>query len=52
MIDKVVNLFRNDKINANQFISHRFEKNQIPDIFTKINEPGAEVIKAMITLAE
>jgi hypothetical protein len=27
-------------------------KNQLLDIFTKINEPGAQVIKAMITLAE
>ncbi len=52
MIDKTVDLFRKEKINANQFISHRFEKNQVPDIFAKINEPGAQVIKAMITLAE
>lgn len=52
MIDKTVDLFRKEKIQANQFISHRFEKNQVPDIFVKINEPGAQVIKAMITLAE
>ncbi|MFM1820128.1 MAG: hypothetical protein RLZZ402_487 [Bacteroidota bacterium] len=48
----VMNLFRGEKIKANQFISHRFTKNQVPGIFTKINEPGAQVIKAMITLAE
>jgi hypothetical protein len=34
------------------FISHRFGQNQLLDIFTKINAPGTEVIKAMITLAE
>jgi hypothetical protein len=34
------------------FISHRFGKNQVLDIFTKINAPGAQVIKSMITLAE
>lgn len=48
----VMSIFRGGKIKANQFISHRFEKNQVPDIFAKINEPGAQVIKAMITLAE
>jgi hypothetical protein len=34
------------------FVSHLFGKNQLLDIFTKNNEPGAQVIKAMITLAE
>ena len=48
----VMNLFRVGKIKANQFISHRFTKNQVPDIFTKINDPSEQVIKAMITLAE
>ena len=52
MIDKTVDLFRKEKINANQFISHRFTKNQVPDIFAKINDPNQQVIKAMITLAE
>jgi threonine dehydrogenase-like Zn-dependent dehydrogenase len=52
MIDKTVDLFCNGKIQAGLFISHRFGKNQLLDIFTKINEPGAQVIKAMITLAE
>lgn len=52
MIDKTVDLFRKEKIQANQFISHRFTKNQVPDIFAKINEPTQQVIKAMITLAE
>jgi threonine dehydrogenase-like Zn-dependent dehydrogenase len=50
--DKTVDLFRNGKIQAAMFVSHRFGKNQLLDIFTKINEPGAQVIKAMITLAE
>jgi 2-desacetyl-2-hydroxyethyl bacteriochlorophyllide A dehydrogenase len=48
----VMDLLRNGKIQAGLFISHRFGKNQLLDIFTKINEPGAQVIKAMITLAE
>jgi threonine dehydrogenase-like Zn-dependent dehydrogenase len=52
MIDKTVDLFHSGKIQAGMFDSHRFEKNHIPDIFTKINEPGAQVIKAMITFAE
>jgi hypothetical protein len=34
------------------FVSHRFGKNQLLDIFTKINEPGAQVIKAMITFTQ
>lgn len=48
----VMGLFHSGKIQAGLFISHRFGKNQLIDIFTKINEPGAQVIKAMITLAE
>jgi 2-desacetyl-2-hydroxyethyl bacteriochlorophyllide A dehydrogenase len=48
----VMNLFRDGKIKADTFISHRFTKNQVPGIFTKINEPTQQVIKAMITLAE
>ena len=48
----VMDLLRNGKIQAGMFVSHRFGKNQLLDIFTKINEPGAQVIKAMITLAE
>jgi threonine dehydrogenase-like Zn-dependent dehydrogenase len=48
----VMDLLRNGKIQEGRFISHRFGKNQLLDIFTKINEPGAQVIKAMITLAE
>jgi 2-desacetyl-2-hydroxyethyl bacteriochlorophyllide A dehydrogenase len=48
----VMDLLRNGKIKAGMFVSHRFGKNQLLDIFTKINEPGAQVIKAMITLAE
>ncbi len=48
----VMNLFRNDKIQAEKFISHRFTKNQVPGIFTKINAPAEQVIKAMISLAE
>ncbi len=50
--DYVMDLFRSGKIDAGMFISHRIGKNQLLDIFTKINEPGAQVIKAMITLAE
>jgi 2-desacetyl-2-hydroxyethyl bacteriochlorophyllide A dehydrogenase len=48
----VMNLFRDKKIQAEKFISHRFTKNQVPGIFAKINEPTQQVIKAMITLAE
>jgi 2-desacetyl-2-hydroxyethyl bacteriochlorophyllide A dehydrogenase len=48
----VMNLFRGEKVKANQFISHRFTKNQVPGIFTKINDPSEQVIKAMISLAE
>jgi 2-desacetyl-2-hydroxyethyl bacteriochlorophyllide A dehydrogenase len=48
----VMNLFRDGKIQSKQFISHCFTKNQVPGIFTKINEPTQQVIKAMITLAE
>ncbi|USQ03598.1 zinc-binding alcohol dehydrogenase family protein [Aquirufa antheringensis] len=48
----VMNLFREGKIQADKFISHRFTKNQVPGIFAKINEPTQQVIKAMITLAE
>jgi 2-desacetyl-2-hydroxyethyl bacteriochlorophyllide A dehydrogenase len=48
----VMNLFRDGKIKADTFISHRFTKNQVPDIFAKMNEPNQQVIKAMITLAE
>jgi 2-desacetyl-2-hydroxyethyl bacteriochlorophyllide A dehydrogenase len=48
----VMDLLRNGKIQAGMFVSHRFGKNQLLDILTKINEPGAQVIKAMITLAE
>ena len=48
----VMNLFRGEKVKANQFISHRFTKNHVPGIFAKINEPNQQVIKAMITLAE
>jgi threonine dehydrogenase-like Zn-dependent dehydrogenase len=47
-----MNLFREGKIQAEKFISHRFTKNQVPGIFTKMNEPTQQVIKAMITLAE
>jgi threonine dehydrogenase-like Zn-dependent dehydrogenase len=50
--DYVMNLFRDKKIQAEKFISHRFTKNQVPGIFTKINEPTEQVIKAMISLAE
>jgi len=48
----VMDLFHSGKIEAGQFISHRFGKNQLLDIFTKINAPGTQVIKAMVTLAE
>lgn len=48
----VMNLFRDGKIQAEKFISHRFTKNQVPGIFTKINDPSEQVIKAMISLAE
>jgi 2-desacetyl-2-hydroxyethyl bacteriochlorophyllide A dehydrogenase len=48
----VMNLFRSDKIQSEKFISHRFTKNQVSGIFTKINNPAEQVIKAMITLAE
>jgi 2-desacetyl-2-hydroxyethyl bacteriochlorophyllide A dehydrogenase len=48
----VMDLFREGKIKAEQFISHRFSKNQVPGIFTKINEPTEQVIKSMIILAE
>jgi len=48
----VMDLLSNGKIQAGLFISHRFGKNQLLDIFTKINTPGAQVIKAMITFAE
>ena len=48
----VMNLFRDKKIQAAPFISHRFSKNQVPGIFTKINEPTEQVIKSMIILAE
>jgi 2-desacetyl-2-hydroxyethyl bacteriochlorophyllide A dehydrogenase len=48
----VMNLFRDKKIQADPFISHRFSKNQVPGIFTKINEPTEQVIKSMIILAE
>jgi 2-desacetyl-2-hydroxyethyl bacteriochlorophyllide A dehydrogenase len=48
----VMNLFRDKKIQADTFISHRFSKNQVPGIFTKINEPTEQVIKSMIILAE
>lgn len=47
----VMDLFRSGKIQAEKFISHRFTKNQVPGIFTKINEPAEQVIKAMISLA-
>jgi threonine dehydrogenase-like Zn-dependent dehydrogenase len=47
-----MDLLRNGKIQAGMFISHRFGKNQLLGIFTKINEPGAQVIKAMITFAQ
>jgi 2-desacetyl-2-hydroxyethyl bacteriochlorophyllide A dehydrogenase len=50
--DYVMDLFRSGKMEAGMFISHRFGKNQVLDIFTKINAPGAQVIKSMITLAE
>lgn len=48
----VMDLFRSGKIQAEKFLSHRFTKNQVPGIFTKINEPTQQVIKAMISLAE
>ena len=48
----VMNLFRDKKIQAAPFISHRFSKNQVSGIFTKINEPTQQVIKSMIILAE
>jgi 2-desacetyl-2-hydroxyethyl bacteriochlorophyllide A dehydrogenase len=48
----VMDLFHSGKIQAGMFISHRFGKNQLLDIFIKINEPSAQVIKAMITFAE
>jgi 2-desacetyl-2-hydroxyethyl bacteriochlorophyllide A dehydrogenase len=48
----VMNLFRDKKIQAAPFISHRFSKNQVSGIFTKINEPNQQVIKSMIILAE
>ena len=50
--DYVMNLFRGGKIQAEKFISHRFMKNRVTGIFTKINNPAEQVIKAMITLAE
>jgi hypothetical protein len=52
MIDKTVDLFCNGQIQAGMFVTYCFGKNQLLDIFTKINEPGAQVIKAMITFAE
>jgi len=48
----VMDLFRSGKIEVGMFISHRFDKNQVPGIFTKMNDPSEQVIKAMITLAE
>ena len=48
----VMDLFRDKKIQADPFISHRFSKNQVSGIFTKINEPTEQVIKSMIILAE
>ncbi len=48
----VMDLFRDGKIQSEQFISHCFTKNQVPGIFTKINDPSEQVIKAMISLAE
>lgn len=48
----VMNLFRDKKIQADLFISHRFTKNQVPGIFAKMNEPSERVIKAIINLAE
>ena len=48
----VMDLFHSGKIQAEKFISHRFTKNQVSGIFTKINEPTEQVIKAMISLAE
>jgi 2-desacetyl-2-hydroxyethyl bacteriochlorophyllide A dehydrogenase len=50
--DYVMDIFRSGKMEAGMFISHRFGKNQVLDIFTKINAPGSQVIKSMITLAE
>ena len=47
----VMNLFRDGKIQADKFISHRFTKNQVPGIFTKMNEPNQQVINTLITLA-
>ena len=48
----VMDLFRDKKIQEDPFISHRFSKNQVSGIFTKINEPTEQVIKSMIILAE
>lgn len=48
--DYVMNLFRSGKIEAGLFISHRFGQNQLLDIFTKINVPGTQVIKAVVNL--
>ena len=48
----VMDLFRSGNIQSEKFISHRFSKNQVLGIFTKINEPAEQVIKAMISLAE
>ena len=48
----VMDLFRSGNIQSEKFISHRFTENQVPGIFTKINEPSEQVIKAMISLVE
>lgn len=48
----VMGLFREEKIHAEQFISHTFGKNEVTDIFKKMNDPNQQVIKAMINLAE
>ena len=48
--DYVMNLFSSGKIEADLFISHRFGQNQVLDIFTKINVPGTQVIKAVVNL--
>jgi len=46
----IMDLFRSGKINASLFISHRFGKNQLLDIFTNSSAPGSQVIKSMVNL--
>lgn len=48
----IMKLFRDGVIKAETFISKRFKRNEITDIFLKINESSSVIVKSIIDLSQ